>query len=297
MRSPRAFSVATAAALLAAVGALRPTALPAQGAPASAALRLPASGAAGAAVRAAAAPDAGSAAAVAFWEQLGDSTLDRLVGEALAANREVRAAEARVRRARAERRLSALDLAPRVTASTGYTRRLLSGAQFPGLAIAPQAQDLYDAGFDASWELDVFGRVRRAVAARAALERSAREELRDVQLTLVSELVRSYFELRGVQDRLAVAERNAGNQRRTVQLTADRLSAGRGTGFDRERAGAQLSATLATVPTLESRPGARPCGWARSSGGRRPAWWRSSPRARSSPPSRTRPTRRSPSRW
>lgn len=199
-------------------------------------------------------PAAGTALAVSeAWTQVGDTTLDRLVKEAVRANLDVRAAEARVRGARSARTQAVLDLAPTVTFAGGYTRQRLSSAAFPiGVGTFPD-QDVWDGGFDASWELDLFGRVRRNVQAQGAFVAVTREDLRDVQVTLTAELARSYFELRGAQDQLAVAQRNAENQRRTLELTRQRLEAGRGTAFDTERAQAQLSFTLASVPALESR--------------------------------------------
>jgi NodT family efflux transporter outer membrane factor (OMF) lipoprotein len=189
----------------------------------------------------------------AFWETLGDSTLLRLVAEAGRASPDVLAAEARIRGARAARLSATLDFAPTVTVGAGYTRRRLAAATFPGFGAGFPDQDLWDAGVDASWELDLFGRIRRNVQGQSALEGSAREDLRDVQVGLTAELVRTYFELRGSQGQLAVAQRNAVNQRRTLEVTRQRLDAGRGTAFDTERAQAQLSSTLAAIPALEAR--------------------------------------------
>jgi multidrug efflux system outer membrane protein len=188
----------------------------------------------------------------AFWTELGDSTLQVLVREALRANLDVRAAEARVRAASATRALAAFDYFPTVTGSGGYTKQRLSGASFPGLPGAVE-QDLYQAGVDVSWEVDVFGRIRSNVAGQSALQRAAFEDVRDLQVFMASEVGRTYYELRGAQEQLSVAQRNAENQRRTLQLTEDRLAGGRGTAFDTERAKAQLSATLATIPELETR--------------------------------------------
>lgn len=188
----------------------------------------------------------------AFWRSLGDTTLDRLMAELLRANLDVRAAAARLRGARAARADARLDLAPTVTVAGGYTRQRLSSATFPiGSGTFPD-QDIWDGGFDASWELDLFGRVRRSVQAQGALVGAAAEDLRDVQLALTAELARTYFELRGGQERLAVAQRNAENQRRSLEVTQQRLDAGRGTAFDTERARAQLAFTLASIPTLEA---------------------------------------------
>jgi NodT family efflux transporter outer membrane factor (OMF) lipoprotein len=187
-----------------------------------------------------------------FWKELGDTTLDRLLDELARQNLDVRAAGARVRGARAARFASALDLAPTVTASAGYTRQRISSASFPGFGRFPD-QDIWDAGFDASWELDLFGRLRRTLQAQGALVTATREDLRDVQVSLSAELARAYFDLRGAQEQLGVAERNAENQRRTLEVTRQRLDAGRGTAFDTERALAQLNFTLATIPPLQTR--------------------------------------------
>ena len=187
-----------------------------------------------------------------FWAELGDPTLRALVNEALSSNLDVRAAEARVREAGANRRLAFHDFFPTVTASSGYRRQRFSGSSFPGLTQASDLE-LYDAGVDASWEVDLFGRIRRNVSGQTALVRASFEDVRDVQVLLASEVGRTYYELRGAQEQLAVAQRNAENQRRTLDLTEVRLEGGRGTAFDTERARAQLSTTLATIPALETR--------------------------------------------
>jgi outer membrane protein, multidrug efflux system len=205
------------------------------------------------AIRVAAAPS--DTAQLIRWPDLGDTTLSRLVNQLTSSNLDVRAAEERVRGARAARTEATLDFAPTVTFAGGYTRQRLSGATFPagfGSGTFPD-QNIWDAGFDASWELDVFGRVRHNVQAQGALVGVTQEDLRDIQISLTAELARAYFDLRGAQEQLAVAVRNAENQRRTFNLTKERLDAGRGTAFDTERAQAQLSTTLASIPRLESR--------------------------------------------
>jgi NodT family efflux transporter outer membrane factor (OMF) lipoprotein len=198
--------------------------------------------------------DTGTAVAdTGSWRDVGDSTLARLINEAVRANLDVRAAEARVRGARSARTEAALDFAPTVTFGAGYTRQRLSGATFPvGSGTFPD-QDIWDGGFDASWELDLFGRVRRNVQARGAVVAVNQEDLRNVRVSLTAELARAYFDLRGAQEQLSVARQNAANQERTLEVTRQRLDAGRGTAFDTERAQAQLSFTLASVPLLEAR--------------------------------------------
>jgi len=190
---------------------------------------------------------------VGFLPEAEDTLLSRLIKEAVTTNLDVRAAEARVRGARSARTEAVLDLVPTVTAGAGYTRQRLSSASFPIGAGSFPDQDIWDAGFDAGWELDLFGRVRKNVQARGAAVAVSQEDLRDLQVTLTAELARAYFELRGAQEQLMVARRNASNQQRTLEVTKQRLDAGRGTAFDTERAQAQLSFTLASVPLLESR--------------------------------------------
>ena len=185
-----------------------------------------------------------------FWTQFGDDTLDHLVDEALAANHDLRIALSHLMQARALHRASEFDLAPTVTAAGGYTRERFPAIDSP--TGAPLEGHFYDAGFDASWELDFFGRVRRGVEARRAELEGAEAGLRDAQVSVTAEVARTYFELRGAQAQLAVAHRNVDNQRETLKLTQARLDAGRGTQLDTARAGAQLSTTLASIGPLEA---------------------------------------------
>jgi multidrug efflux system outer membrane protein len=186
------------------------------------------------------------------WQQLGDTTLSRLVRDVVSANLDVQAARARLSAARAARTRAALDLTPSATVAGGYTRQRLSSATFPNASGTFPDQNVWDAGFDASWELDVFGRLRRNVQGQGALVGAAQEDLRNFQVILTAELARTYFELRGAQEQLQVAEKNAENQRRTLQVTRERLDAGRGTSFDTDRAQAQLSTTLASIPDRQA---------------------------------------------
>jgi outer membrane protein, multidrug efflux system len=188
-----------------------------------------------------------------YWRSLGDTTLVRLLEEAFDANLDVRAAEARIRGARASKFESSLDFAPTVIATAGYTRQRIASASFPIGGGSFPDQDIWDAGFDAIWEVDVFGRIRRNVQAQGALVGAAEEDLRNVRISLAAEVARAYFELRGAQELLTVAQRNGENQRRTLQVTRERLEGGRGTAFDTERAQTQLSITLALIPPFEER--------------------------------------------
>jgi len=185
-----------------------------------------------------------------FWTGFGDETLNQLVADSLAANTDLRVALANVKEARAFNRESKFDLAPTITTSGGYTKQRLSTEQ--SAAVFGREQELYDAGFDASWELDLFGRVRRGVEASRAQAASAVANLQDAQVIVTAEVSRTYFDLRGAQTQLAVAQANVLNQQETLKLTQVRLDAGRGTELDTSRAQAQLSTTLATVGPLEA---------------------------------------------
>jgi NodT family efflux transporter outer membrane factor (OMF) lipoprotein len=197
--------------------------------------------------------ETGLAPRVGFWNELGDTTLQRLVGDVMKSNHDVVAARARLRRARAERLETALDFAPAVTASASYTRQRLAAAGFPGIGGGTfPDQNVWDAGLQLSWELDVFGRIRKSTQGRGALIAAAQEDVQDLQVLLAAELATAYFDLRGAQDRLQVARRNAENQQHTLDVTQQRLDAGRGNEFDTERARAQLSSTRAGIPALEA---------------------------------------------
>jgi NodT family efflux transporter outer membrane factor (OMF) lipoprotein len=187
-----------------------------------------------------------------YWEQLGDTTLSRLIREVRNANLDVQAARARVNAARSEHTRAALDLTPSATVSGSYARQRLSSASFPGSFGTFPDQDVWGASVDPSWELDVFGRIRHNVQAHGALVGVAEEDLRNTQVTLTAEVARAYFVLRGAQEQLEIARRNAENQRHTFDVTRQRLEAGRGSAFDTERAQAQLSSTLASIPAREA---------------------------------------------
>src|SRR5262249_25550827 len=169
-----------------------------------------------------------------FWAQFGDPTLDQLIADALAANHDLRIALAKLSEARALYHERQFDFAPTVTASGGYTKERFSQLESPTRQAL--TQDFYDAGFDAFWELDFFGRVRRQVESQHAQVQAAEATLRDAQVSVTGELARTYFELRGQQLELAVARRNVENQGETLALTRARLEAGRGTEFDAARA-------------------------------------------------------------
>jgi multidrug efflux system outer membrane protein len=188
-------------------------------------------------------------APTAWWKAFGDPELDSLVDRALASNADVRIALARVSQARALFKDRELDRLPRVTTSAGYTR---AKEQVVGAGPDRVTLEQADVGFDAAWEIDLFGRVGHQVASARAEADAAQADLRDAQVTITAEVARTYFQLRGAQARRAVAEENAHTQADTVRLTKVRYDIGPGDPVDVESASARLNATEAVIPALRA---------------------------------------------
>lgn len=190
-----------------------------------------------------------------FWRGFDDPLLTELVEEALAANHDLRIALANVDRAEALRRGSRLDALPRVTADADVSGSRASADQLPGVARSDRDVDSVAVNARASWEVDLFGRVRRGVEAANADAAASQADLRAMQVAIVGDLARSYVGLRGLQERARVARANADNQRETLTLVQARFDAGRDTAFDTARARAQREATLAQVAALDAEVG------------------------------------------
>jgi outer membrane protein, multidrug efflux system len=188
-----------------------------------------------------------------WWKVFNDPELNSLITRAVQGNLQLRVAQARVREALAQRGVTAAAWWPSVNASGSYDRDRLTGNYFlPLPADVPLNYNWYQAGFDASWELDVFGGTRRAVQAANAAIAAAEFSHRDVLVTLLAEVARYYFEARSFQQRLAIARRNIASQQNALNLTRDRYRAGLSSELDVEQASALLASTEAQVPTLES---------------------------------------------
>lgn len=187
-----------------------------------------------------------------FWESFGDPQLTALVEEALASNHDLRIALANFDRANALLRESKFDYFPTITADAEGSDGRASADQAPGVARSDRDGESYGVGIHAGWELDLFGRIRRSVEAGRADAAASAADLAAAQVAIVGEVARTYFGLRGLQERLHVARENAANQRETLRLVDARLGAGRGTEFDTARARAQLETTSARIPALEA---------------------------------------------
>lgn len=193
---------------------------------------------AGGVARAAATPEM----LAAWWQQFGDSQLDGLIRRALAAAPDLRVAVARLEQARAARDLASAGLAPRLGASLGATRN--DGGN--------SAQTLYKGGFDASWEADLFGAQRYALAGAQADLQAVAANLDAARVALAAETANTYLALRSAQNRLAIARDNLTSQGETLELTVWRAQAGLVTQLDVEQARTNLEQTRAALPALEA---------------------------------------------
>jgi NodT family efflux transporter outer membrane factor (OMF) lipoprotein len=193
-----------------------------------------------------------------WWTTFQDPVLDSLVDRAVRSNLDLRVAEVRIQEARAARGVRAADEWPQVDVSSSYSRSRRSDAVppfnssgLPDNLFGNRTQDLYQAGFDARWELDVFGGVRRDIEAATAEIAAVEENRRDVLITLLAEVARNYVELRGFQRQLAITNENLAVQRETLELTRVRFQAGLASDLDVARAEAQVATTQSQIPTLE----------------------------------------------
>lgn len=189
-----------------------------------------------------------------FWQGFNDPLLAQLIEKTLADNQNLRAALARYQQAQALLQGARHDQLPSVTAGAGVSGQRLAEVE----RVQPEREriELYQAGVALSWELDLFGRLRRATEASEAELQAAGADRQTLQVALAGQLASSYFQLRGLQQQLRVAEQNVELQRASLTIVSARMEAGRGTLFDQVRARAQLDATRASIPPLRAAIGA-----------------------------------------
>ncbi len=186
-----------------------------------------------------------------WWTLLNDPVLTGLVDRAVAGNLDLKQASARVREARALRGVAGSGGRPTVDVGADYSRSAQSETSSRFSQGDGAGRDLFQGGFDSSWELDVFGGTRRNIEAADADVGAAQWARRDVLVTLIAETGRQYVELRTAQQRLVIARQNVDSQRQTLGLTENRLRAGLTSELDVTRARSQLATTQATIPLLE----------------------------------------------
>ena len=185
-----------------------------------------------------------------WWESLGDPTLSDLETRALAANPDLAAAQARVRQARAAFRQERANRLPSANASALYAH-----AHIPGLDLQDGGAsdlDLYNLGFDASWEVDLFGGERRKIEAARAQAEAAQARLADAQVSLTAEVAQAYVNLRDRQRRIALSAAQTARQERMLALTRQRFDRGTASRIDVERLSQRLDATRAQATPLSA---------------------------------------------
>jgi len=208
---------------------------------------------------------AGEGTVVSWWTLFDDPQLNELVSRAVRSNQNLKLAQARIRQAQAQRMVAAAAGLPSLNATGSYTQYSRSGSAFGGAfsggtgggtgGLSPTAfgsgGDLYEAGVDGNWNLDVFGGVRRSVEAANANIGAAQEDLRDTLVTLLGQVATNYFTIRGNQRRIAVALDNIRTQEETVKLAQGRLEAGLGSRLEVAQAETLLATTESQLPALE----------------------------------------------
>ncbi|MBR9971461.1 efflux transporter outer membrane subunit [Magnetospirillum sulfuroxidans] len=188
-----------------------------------------------------------------WWQAFDDPQIAALVVRALAANPDLAAAEAAVRAARALAAKTTGGTWPELDLSTAASRSRDPASQGSTTAAAkPRIANSMTSGFDASWEVDLWGKLERGVQAATATAQASQAEADGVRLTLIGDVLRAYVEVRGMQLRLGVAEQATAAYADTVTLTEAKFRAGTGSGLDLVRAQAQLDASRAELPPLRA---------------------------------------------
>jgi NodT family efflux transporter outer membrane factor (OMF) lipoprotein len=214
-------------------GCARLTAVPTDG---SAGVTLPTAWSSAASAR-----DAASLAT--WWQRFDDPALSALIEQALAANTAVASAQAALRQSRALAQGQSAKQGPSVDASGSAQRSRSNGVP---------ASNSFRAGFDASWEPDIFGANRSASAASELDAQASAASLGDVQVSVSAEVALTYLTLCGSEARLAIAQTNLASQEETLQITRWRVQAGLATSLESEQARAAVEQTRAQIPSLQT---------------------------------------------
>ena len=183
----------------------------------------------------------------AWWSVFNDPAISSLIHRAVAGNFDLKKARARIREARAKRGVSKSGLFPTLetSGSAAWSRKSDNTG-------TDNTTELYSAGFDAAWELDLFGGVRRSVEAAEADLQAGKEDLRDVLVSLLAEVTLNYIEIRTYQIRLGLAEGNLESQKETHQLTLWRNQAGLSDDLAVQQALYNLESTRSQIPALRT---------------------------------------------
>jgi NodT family efflux transporter outer membrane factor (OMF) lipoprotein len=206
----------------------------------------------------------GDAKLASWWHGFGDRELDKLVNRALAQNLDVETAAARIREARAGELVAGAAALPQVDAQASAARQRISenaipvppgaggGGNTDSFGLPGSEFSSFRIGFDASWEIDLFGRTRRSVEAARARTGAAIWNRRDVHVSVAAEVANAYLALRTLQQRIAAAEAEVARQRRSLRLVGARVRGGLVTGQDLAQQQSQLATAQSAIPPLEA---------------------------------------------
>lgn len=213
---------------------------------------------------------------VGWWRIFNDPQMDALVARVAAENLDVQIAATRLEESRYQVAIAESAQVPRINAGGGYLRQkssrygiltanpptptAASGTSGSGVSGGPnrryEAYDIFQGGFDAAWELDLWGKVARSVESATATAQAAAETQRGVLVTTMAEVARDYIQLRGTQAQLRIARENLRTQQQSLKLTQERAAGGLTTDLDVANAAAQVGRTAAEIPLLQQREAA-----------------------------------------
>ena len=177
-----------------------------------------------------------------WWTVFHDPVLSRLVKQAVTDNLDLKKARARLLEARAKRLMSQSGLYPTLNSSASFTKSRNNNTE----------TNLYNIGFDAGWELDIFGGVRRSVEAATADLEARKEDLRDILVTLLAEVAQNYIDVRTYQTRLTLTSDNIKIQAESLQLIKSRYESGLATDLDVQQATYSLENSRSQLPSLRT---------------------------------------------
>lgn len=187
-----------------------------------------------------------------WWTTFQDPLLNALVADVVANNKDVAIAAANIERAKALRRISTAAFFPTANITANGRKEGLSQRNNRNNFTGEQERDTFDADLDASWELDLFGRLRREREAAGAEVHAAIEEKRGVMLSAIAELASNYFQVRGLQKRIDMTERNIALLKEIEHVAQTRFTTGSSSELDLTRARGEREAIQATLPNLKA---------------------------------------------
>ncbi len=182
-----------------------------------------------------------------WWSLFNDPVLDKLIQNSTGQNLNLKVAVARVEEARAKLGVARGDYLPSITADGSVTREESRGTQTDSDGIL---DTYYSTGMDVSWELDLFGRIKRSVQAATAEFQATQEDRIDVMISLYAQVASTYINIRTLQARLETALENIRSQKEILRLTKSRFKHGLATNLDVAQAEQVLANTEAAVPPL-----------------------------------------------